>query len=115
MSVAEHREEQALRHLKVSGVNPTFGFEPCEDPGCVVSWSGIASSCRRLACPSCGCSGTNLSTIQLSRLLPGGERLDCSACGHGWIQGATPGYVLTLAETAECTCPDACERDHGND
>ena len=22
---------------------------------------------------------------------------------------------LSRAETAECTCPDACERDHGND
>ena len=22
---------------------------------------------------------------------------------------------LTTAETAECTCPDFCERDHGND
>ena len=24
-------------------------------------------------------------------------------------------YVLTSAETAECTCPDACERDHDNE
>jgi hypothetical protein len=24
-------------------------------------------------------------------------------------------YVRTKAETAECTCPDFCERDHGND
>jgi hypothetical protein len=24
-------------------------------------------------------------------------------------------YVVCRAETAECTCPDACERDHGND
>jgi hypothetical protein len=24
-------------------------------------------------------------------------------------------YVLTRAETSECTCPDSCERDHGND
>ena len=23
--------------------------------------------------------------------------------------------ILTRAETAECTCPDFCERDHGND
>ena len=22
---------------------------------------------------------------------------------------------LTRAETAECTCPDFCERDHGNE
>jgi len=24
-------------------------------------------------------------------------------------------YVLTSAETAECCCPDACERDHANE
>ena len=23
--------------------------------------------------------------------------------------------ILTRAETAECTCPGFCERDHGND
>jgi hypothetical protein len=23
--------------------------------------------------------------------------------------------ILTRAETAECNCPDACERDHEND
>jgi hypothetical protein len=25
------------------------------------------------------------------------------------------GYVLTTAETAPCTCPDFCERDHDNE
>jgi hypothetical protein len=24
-------------------------------------------------------------------------------------------YVVTSAESAPCTCPDFCERDHGND
>ena len=24
-------------------------------------------------------------------------------------------YVLTAAETAQCTCPDFCERDHANE
>ena len=24
-------------------------------------------------------------------------------------------YVVCRAETAECTCPDVCERDHGNE
>lgn len=24
-------------------------------------------------------------------------------------------YVRTTAETAECTCPEFCERDHGNE
>jgi hypothetical protein len=30
---------------------------------------------------------------------------------------ATPraGYVLTAAETAPCTCPEFCERDHDNE
>jgi hypothetical protein len=26
-----------------------------------------------------------------------------------------PAYVLTGAETAPCTCPDFCERDHANE
>jgi hypothetical protein len=32
-------------------------------------------------------------------------------------RSATPraGYVLTAAETAPCTCPDFCERDHDNE
>ena len=25
------------------------------------------------------------------------------------------GYVVTKAESAPCTCPDFCERDHEND
>lgn len=25
------------------------------------------------------------------------------------------GYVLSRAETAECTCPGFCERDHSNE
>ena len=28
---------------------------------------------------------------------------------------AADAYVVCRAETAECTCPDVCERDHGND
>lgn len=24
-------------------------------------------------------------------------------------------YVVTMAELAPCTCPDSCERDHGNE
>jgi hypothetical protein len=24
-------------------------------------------------------------------------------------------YVVTAAETAPCTCPEACERDHANE
>ena len=28
---------------------------------------------------------------------------------------ARDAYVVCGAETAECTCPDICERDHGNE
>jgi hypothetical protein len=28
---------------------------------------------------------------------------------------ARDAYVVCLAETVECTCPDICERDHGNE
>ena len=28
---------------------------------------------------------------------------------------ARRGYVLTAAQTAPCTCPDFCERDHDNE
>jgi hypothetical protein len=31
-----------------------------------------------------------------------------------WAQEDEP-EVLTRAETAECSCPDFCERDHDND
>jgi hypothetical protein len=49
---------------------------------------------------------------------------DAAANGNGVSRGrvvrsrvATPraGYVLTAAETAPCTCPDFCERDHDNE
>ncbi|RDI75508.1 hypothetical protein Gocc_1306 [Gaiella occulta] len=30
-------------------------------------------------------------------------------------QAAARPQVVTRAETAECTCPDACERDHERD
>jgi hypothetical protein len=115
MTVIEQTPIQAqrLRHLKVYGPGPSFGFEPCEDPGCVVRPNGIASSCGRLACPACGCGGTNLSAMQLVDAEIG-ARLRCT-CGHSWVHGGRPVYVLTRAETVECTCPDACERDHANE
>jgi hypothetical protein len=28
---------------------------------------------------------------------------------------ARHGYVLNAAETTPCTCPEFCERDHGNE
>ena len=111
--VAQQIERRTRRHLKVSGASPSLSFEPCEDPGCVVAWDAVASSCGRLACPACGCGGTNLSTMQLAHVRAG-ERLSCT-CGHTWFHGGRAFYVLSRAETAECTCPDPCERDHANE
>jgi hypothetical protein len=113
MSLAEISPFAAPRHLKVTGHRPALGYEPCEDPGCAVPGDGVASSCGRLACPFCGCGGTNLTSLQLVGV-PTGRRLLCT-CGHSWLHGLPPAYVLTTAETAECTCPDDCECDHGND
>jgi hypothetical protein len=31
------------------------------------------------------------------------------------VAGSGRAYVLTAAETAPCTCPDFCERDHANE
>jgi hypothetical protein len=122
MSLAQHplieapltpRPLQAPRHVKVTGNVPAFGYEPCEDVGCTVASNGIASSCSRTACPNCGFGGTNLTMVQIV----GGtdERARCSSCGHAWMPGRNPVYVLTRAETVECTCPDLCERDHSNE
>ncbi len=30
-------------------------------------------------------------------------------------EGRRDTYVQSSAETAECTCPESCERDHEND
>jgi|GEM_PF-6190041 hypothetical protein len=101
----------ALRHLKVTGHGPAFGFEPCEDVGCRVGADGVATSCGRLACPACGCSGTNLSALEL---VTASDRWLRCTCGHAWLHGSAALYVLSSAETAECTCPDDCDCDHGN-
>ena len=34
---------------------------------------------------------------------------------RGRAASSRSGYVLTAAETAPCTCPDFCERDHDNE
>ena len=31
------------------------------------------------------------------------------------VQGPRENYVQCTAETAECTCPEFCERDHDRD
>jgi len=102
----------APRHVKVTGNVPAFGYEPCEDFGCSVGTDGIASSCGRSACPNCGFGGTNVTLIHM---VGGTEVHARCTCGHTWTPGQKPVYVVTRAETVECTCPDSCERDHSND
>ena len=109
---APQPRSEPLRHLKVTGHAPAFGYEPCEDVFCTVGSDGRAGSCGRDACPACGCSGTNLTTVRLEA--SDAMRLSCT-CGYAWRRGERPVYVLTRAETAECTCPDVCERDHSNE
>jgi hypothetical protein len=60
-------------------------------------------------------------TRLLSRLL-GRSRNGFHGNGHselrsvgGHSRAGRSRYVLTAAETAQCTCPDFCERDHEND
>ena len=72
------------RHLKVTGVEPAFGFEPCEDVGCLVGTDGRASSCHRIACPACGCGGTNLSMVELVDVLT--EFAVSCSCGYSWVR-----------------------------
>jgi len=72
----------APRHLKITGAAPAFGFEPCEDVACSVDPDGNTSSCGRLACPSCGCGGTNLTLMPLLGKSPG-TLVRCS-CGCTW-------------------------------
>jgi hypothetical protein len=83
MSVAIQARPKARLHLKINGGSPARGLERCEDDGCLVASDGIATSCGRLACPSCGCGGTNLSTIQLVNVRVG-TRIDCT-CGNSWV------------------------------
>ena len=110
---APPRPLRTPRHVKVTGHAPALGYEPCEDVGCVVGKDGVATSCGRSACPNCGYGGTN---VKLMMLLGGTElHARCTSCGHMWAPGQKPVYVLSRAETVECTCPDACERDHSNE
>lgn len=51
----------------------------------------------------------------------GVERTNGNGNGHvrvvsrGKPSGARKRYVVTAAESAPCTCPDFCERDHANE
>jgi hypothetical protein len=56
----------------------------------------------------------------LSKLRHGDRTMNGN--GHVRVTGrndrrpsARPAYVVTAAETAPCTCPDFCERDHANE
>jgi hypothetical protein len=89
MAVAHDSLTEAPRHVKVTGVAPAFGYEPCEDVGCSVGRDGVADSCKRIACPNCGFGGTNLTTMSL---VGSGTRARCT-CGHTWVLGAKPVYV----------------------
>jgi len=82
------------RHLKITGAAPAFGFERCEDVSCTVEADGTASSCGRLACPSCGCGGTNLTTVAL---LDAGSAtsIGCS-CGYAWVRTELRSSALSL-------------------
>ncbi len=65
---------QAVPHIKARFSGGGYILEHCEDVGCCVEPDG-RTDCKRLACPSCGYGGANLS---------GNEIVSCS-CGHFWI------------------------------
>jgi len=92
---ALHEPATSPRHLKVTGAGPAFGFEPCEDVGCSIGIEGTASSCGRIACPACGCGGTNLSTIELVDSLTR-LRVRCT-CGYSWVRSERVLYGLSHA------------------
>ena len=97
MSASWLPESALPRHVKITGVAPALGFERCEDASCVVGADGSASSCGRLACPACGCGGTNLTGSASSA--GSGNQFRCT-CGHSWghdevLFGAAPALVLS--------------------
>jgi hypothetical protein len=92
---AEHEPAPMPRHLKVTGAGPAFGFEPCEDVGCSIGIDGTASSCGRVACPACGCGGTNLSTVELVDSLAR-LRVRCT-CGCSWVRSERLVFGLSRA------------------
>ena len=72
-------------HFKIHGFVGDHLLERCEDDGCSVGPDGHAS-CGRLACPSCGFSGSNLSAPDGAE---GDELLRCS-CGYAWNPSMHP-------------------------
>ena len=62
------------------------------------------------------------SALRMNRLLSKLRHGDRTTNGHVRVAGRNASrpstrraYVLTAAETAPCTCPDFCERDHENE
>ncbi len=70
----------AIPHMKMHGFAGDHLLERCEDAGCTVDERGNAG-CGRLACPSCGFSGSNVSVPAAQDRLAFAE---CS-CGHAWL------------------------------
>ena len=67
-------------HLKMHGFAGDRLLARCEDPGCTVDAHGQAG-CGRLACPSCGFSGSNV--IAPPRY--DGTALALCSCGRTWV------------------------------
>jgi hypothetical protein len=70
----------AIPHMKMHGFAGDHLLERCEDAGCTVDEHGNAL-CGRLACPSCGFSGSNVHVPARHEGFPVAE---CS-CGRAWI------------------------------
>ena len=70
----------AIPHLKMHGFAGDHLLERCEDAGCTVDERGNAR-CGRLACPSCGFSGSNVHVPAHDEGFPVAE---CS-CGQTWM------------------------------
>jgi hypothetical protein len=74
----------AIPHMKVHGFSGDHRLERCEDAGCTVDERGNAR-CGRLACPSCGFSGSNLSVPVDTHGDSLAPPLAQCGCGHAWI------------------------------
>jgi hypothetical protein len=68
-----------ISHLKIHGFSGDHLLERCEDDGCTVDERGNAD-CGRLACPSCGFSGSNLNAPDGFD----GDTLARCTCGYAW-------------------------------
>ena len=99
------------RHVKVTGNVPPSATSRARTSA-ARSRRRHRQLLRASACPNCGFGGTNVTMMQL---VGGTEVHARCTCGHTWMPGQKPVYVVTRAETVECTCPDVCERDHSNE